>query len=480
METRNLHTKHRRFVQASLVLILLMTMALGACSRPVPKPELVLNPKVVAQRQVTGDLYTRERGQAISPDGKYLLAEQRDAQGVRMVAVSLDSAAAKDVVFATVDPVWTSDNYVSLPPIGWTSPTTCIFLVSGRQSQGPHKDKTGVAIMSADVTKPGAEETGFIELQQGYFHSATFVAERSKLYLHVSRALWEFDFSQKALRLVKGDLPTYDSLFYIRISPTGEYAVYDLHEADKDGLYIVETATGKERPLLPTGETMSFLPQWSPDGKYIAVYTAKQKPGAADLPIWERYQVYQGEDSLLPIASEITVMDPQGTVQKSIKVAGKTLAYATWAQNSTTIGFMAGVPRPPITGDDGFPSDQRPSAVSYDSAMLADVPGTSQEAVRVADLQSLPELTGSPSVNMAFVVPSGKGLFFNAFTEEKAEFWYASRDLPPAKISDGSWQFYGVEPVYEDSIVGVVSFGSKSAVRLTGSQGSLMSQFDHS
>lgn len=81
---------------------------------------------------------------------------------------------------------------------------------------------------------------------------------------------------------------------------------------------------------------------------------------------------------------------------------------------------------------------------------------------------------------MAFVVPSGKGLFFNAFTEEKAEFWYASRDLPPVRVSDGSWQFYGVEPVYEDSIVGVVSFGSESAVRLTGSQGSLISQFDSS
>lgn len=37
-----------------------------------------------------------------------------------------------------------------------------------------------------------------------------------------------------------------------------------------------------------------------------------------------------------------------------------------------------------------------------------------------------------------------------------------------------------MEPVYEDSIVGVVSFGSKSAVRLTGSQGSLISQFDSS
>lgn len=412
METRNLHTKHRRRVHEILVLILLMTMALGACSRSVPKPELVLNPKVVAQRQVAGDLYTRERRQAISPDGKYLLAEQRDAQGVRMVAVSLDSAAAKDVVFATVDSEWAGNNYVWLPPIGWTSPTACIFLASGRQSQGPHKDKTGVAIMSADVAKPGAEEMGFIELQ-GNFHSATLVEERSKLYLHVSGALWEFDFSQKALRLVKGDLPTYDSLFYIRISPTGEFAVYDLHEADRNGVYIVETATGKERPLLPTGETRSFLAQWSPDGKYIAAYTAEQKPEAADLPIWERYQVYQGEDSLLPIASEITVMDPQGTVQKSIKVPGKSLAYATWAQNSTTIGFMAGVPRPPITGEEGFPSDQGPSTVSYDSAMLADVSAKGQEAVRVADLQSLPELTGSPSVNMAFVVPSGKGLFFN-------------------------------------------------------------------
>ncbi len=244
----------------------------------------------------------------------------------------------------------------------------------------------------------------------------------------------------------------------------------------------MDITTGEERPLLPTGATKSFLPQWSPDGNYILAYTASQKPNAAELPLWQRYVVFQGEDSLLPMASSLTVVTPDGQVQKTAQVSGKTLAHARWARNSKTVGFLAGIPRT-AGGGQGFPPDARPGALSYDSAMLVDVSSES-EAVQVADLQALPGYD-DPSIDMVFVDPLGKGLYFVAsiFVDSSlqgSKLWYASKGGEPVEVCEGLWQFAGTEPVYGDHVVGVLSLEDEWVVRLVGPEDShLLADIDN-
>jgi len=65
------------------------------------------------------------------------------------------------------------------------------------------------------------------------------------------------------------------------------------------------TTTGAETCLAPRGETMSFAPQWSPDGRYLAYYTATGKKGNTDP--YNKYDIISGEDAPLPIAAAIQI-----------------------------------------------------------------------------------------------------------------------------------------------------------------------------
>ena len=77
----------------------------------------------------------------------------------------------------------------------------------------------------------------------------------------------------KTARAVKEGLPTYDGLFYSRLSPDASAYVYELHEAASEhGIYLLETATGVQKPFALNGDTLSFYPAWSPDGQYVAMY----------------------------------------------------------------------------------------------------------------------------------------------------------------------------------------------------------------
>lgn len=464
---------------ATVAALLLAASLLASCSSPAPEPKLVLNPAVQATRATAGNLYARDMTQAISPDGKFILVEQRDKQAIKMVAMPLDSEA-KDVVFTTIDPDWASNNYVWLPPIGWTSSTQCIYLVSGWQNQGPHKDKRGISVMMGDTGKGAAEEAAFIDMPGGDFREAMVVAARSKVYLWVSGALWEFDYSKKALRQVVAGLPTYDGLFNFEMSPTGEYAVYDLHEADRNGLYILDIATGKERPLLPTGETMSFLPRWSPDGKHVVAYTVDQKPDAAQRESWDKFEVYQGEDGPMPIASQLTILDPQGAVVKTVRVEGRQLMYATWAQDSKTLGFFTATAAAPQSGAPQY-TEGPSSNLTPEGAMLRDFTRT-DGPVLLCTLNDLPDFRGTlATMYPSFVEPAGKGMFFTAFNQEKSQLLYASNSKAPVKIADGTWLYSGLEPRYDDYIFGVVSTGTKSTAALVGAAGSkTLMEFDSS
>ncbi|MGE5483476.1 MAG: hypothetical protein ACM3X4_00485 [Ignavibacteriales bacterium] len=58
-------------------------------------------------------------------------------------------------------------------------------------------------------------------------------------------------------------MPTYDGLFRPGLSPDGRCYAYDLYEERGNGVHALDV----------DGNTASFYPSWSPDARYMAVYT---------------------------------------------------------------------------------------------------------------------------------------------------------------------------------------------------------------
>jgi Tol biopolymer transport system component len=286
----------------------------------------------------------------MSPDGKHLLLVESSSESQKLVAMPLSAGETKDIVLYSVDARWTQDNSLDYVPLGWLSPGQCLFVSTGWQSQGPNKDKRGAAILAGDVGKASVEEVAFIPLPEGLLHSVRYVAGTGKVYLEVSRAVWIIDAKTGAAKQVKGDLPVYDGMFVAHLSPDASTWVYQLHDVGgRHGIYTLDAATGAEKPLIPNGDTMSFYPAWSPDGKYMALYVVVRSPGATDTT-WNNYGVYPGEDGPLPIGTSIAIVDRSGNPVKTIAVDGKVLAYFKWAWDSKSIAFVAGT-KPASTPD---------------------------------------------------------------------------------------------------------------------------------
>ena len=139
-----------------------------------------------------------------------------------------------------------------------------------------------------------------------------------------------------------------------------------------------------------------------------------------------------------PIAASLTVITPEGEVVKTIEVEGRPRSREV-VPELPDHRFLGSSPRT-WDGGQGFPPNERPSVVRYDSAMVADVLSDAGP-VRVADITSLPGYD-DPSVDLVLVDPSGKGLYFVASTYEAnslkdSKLWYASRDKEPVAVCDG-------------------------------------------
>jgi len=252
-----------------------------------------------------------------------------------------------------------STPYFSYYPVGWISETRCVFAVQGTQTAGPNKGRRGVAVHVADVATGKTSESwevAFIPTKDGTTLSSPVRA--GKAFLQVPGAIWEFVMADQTLRLVKGNLPLGDrhlGQFSPQISPDGKHYMYDRWEDGLAGIYLLDTATGEERLLSGPGESASFYPSWSPDGRLIAAYTAERKkspaPGVEQYPL-NAFDVVYGEEGPLAAGAAITVFDLSGKVVQTVRVEGKWVTHFRWSPDSIHLGFVAG---PVLRGEDILP-----------------------------------------------------------------------------------------------------------------------------
>jgi hypothetical protein len=425
----------------ALVVATVAVMVFGGCATS-EQTELVL-PQAFASIETPGQVRSTPE-HSLSPDGKYILATMSDDGGAHLVLLQLGAEGSTVIEIDSVGRNWLEQAFFSYQPIGWISETRFLCAKVGWQPSGSNKDQRGVILAVGDASTRSFEETAFIPLPSSGVRTL-YVPDRAKAFVDCKTSIWEFDTVQKSLRLVRTGLP--DSPYLNPVpSPTGAYYVYPREDEGREGLYILDTATGEERTLMPNGETRSFYPSWSFDGKYIAVYTVGRKPGAAGTT-WHSYDVFEGEDMAQPVGQAITVLDPQGKVVSSIKVEGKYVTSFLWAGNAHNIALMAGTRQPRVG----------PPSISTDSLWMTRIGGTGQSVPRTLAVIPKNASGGFLTAHAVAFDVAGEGVYYDVY--EKG-VWYARESAEPVRVAEGSW--WGAwapdapRPVIWDGVVALV------------------------
>lgn len=441
----------RTRVVAAVMLLVILAVLVGGC---VSRESL---PRVVYSYQIQGAVWPVAPEAMISPDRKWVLTTRSLPSGLSLVCLPITAESKQPVVVAQADAAWLKERLFGYYPLGWTTPDTVVFMTMGWQNDGPHKGQYGVGVWQASATSAKAEEVGFLPLSQGLVQAAYYVKGKAKIYFHVTQSIWEFDLEQKKMRQVKGNLPSYDGLFYPKPSPNGDYFVYDIYEDDRAGVCLLDVATGEEKVLLSVGDQLSFYPTWSPDGKYIACYTVPRKPGS-NTGTWEDYEVLPSEDGPQPVAQTITIVDTQGKVVQSINVQGKLLSNFKWAEDSKGLGFAVGVRK----------EGQVPT-ILVESLYMATLNDERLDLVELCKVEQMGQ------VDLSYVVVHNcrsvtGDMLCEAWSEKGPEVYYLQRGKQPVKMT-GSLCTPGIAPSSGNSILGVMQQDKNVGLWLFGPEG---------
>ena len=447
----------------AVAVALVLTFVPGCEKVPLgPVTEKVLDPKIVKSFPV--DYWVSSTpNKAISPDGKYAQIVKWGTEANAVVALPLAADGAEsgagDIELFKAKRTDDYGEYVELIGVGWISDTACVFIVSGVQPQGPHEGARGVAAYTADIVTGQAEEIDFIPLEKdrGTLNGAELVAESGKMLIHISKEIWAVDLQTKSTHLVKGELPTYDGLFTPRLSPDGTAYAYRILDDDRRGVYRLDVESGEEKLLAGEGETASFGPIWSPDGKYIAVYTVPKVDDTNDP--WRNYDYYLGEDGPLTIASAVTVLNSDGGVVRTVSLEDKILTNVIWSPDSTRIAFVAGPKRSTNQYDED--GNWAQTSFIWDGIWSADATAQT-EPVRLWDMNPPVDSNQSWATPVSFD-PLGKGVFvqISASDDESTAVWYVGMgkaalqmaEDQPVRVLDGHWEYYPCLPMFGDSLV---------------------------
>ncbi len=476
------------------VFLVAFAAAISACRPPLSESSSISDPKSTypATRGLSGSLWTNHVDRAISPNGEYLLAEQYYNDEVKMLVIPLLSDAEVAVLWDVGDVAVGEDrdrDLISLTPIGWLSDDRCIFAVCGPVIGGARDGDRGIFVLEATLTKrdgsgrsaSSAEDGPIIEAQvkelafvdlpkkRTQISSAALHENGREVVIHAYDTLCSVNLSDNTVKIVKSgpEILETDGLTIPAPSPALNLWVY----RSSDGLRMVNTSTGEETMVFPTGASFSFEPVWSPDGRFVAAYTApKRTEKTAGLTegdsrdqetSWKDYEVYESEPGFHPMGASITVADRQGRIVKEISAEGKTLTQFRWAPDSSHLLFQTCTYRTQLGMSPHDHSKQSLVPIlAYDGVWTASV--KSDEKSQILDMAALKSLqvsdessSGSSAAEDPIFYPyplwaigSDNGLLLQLWTDQGGSIWYVSEGAPPVKVADGGQR--GHYALYED------------------------------
>ncbi len=453
--------------RVGLVVLVVAVCLFAGCVRQDPKPNshepAFLEAVELASGEFEGQILTGSKEGSISPDGKYLLAAVVGDSEESMAVFPLPRETGlleSPTPLYSVDGSWTKEHLVQWLSVGWLSKDTPVFLVHGWQDRGDYKGKRGTAVMTGDLVTGSASVTAFMEIPEVGQVVDEFVLAKGKLIIRAAHKIWSVDLKTGQQRVVREDFPHYGPLFYLAISPGGGHAVYNLYDDDGHGVFIMNLETGEERLLVPGGDTFSFYPAWSPDGRYIMAYTA----GSFTPPEGEglSYSFLPSEDGPLPAADQITVVDVEGNLIRTFSLEGQGpgkeyLFFYSWLPDSKHVLFVSG---PVVQGKWG-----EVKSLAYESVWIGDVSGDGP----VSWCGALLDVADGP-VDYVFPVaalPDSTGALLNVHCGETSVIVRA-KEGSLERITEGWWDWPRLRVTFSDSVAGIVCQDSGCSLWLIG------------
>ncbi|RJQ24971.1 MAG: hypothetical protein C4589_11965 [Peptococcaceae bacterium] len=392
-------------------------------------------------------------GAFFSPDGRWIaFSAVQNSKMQGLWALALDGSSGKLLV--QVEEKERSAGTLILRLLGWTPDNRVVFTRQGTQPDGTHQGKRGISIRVAAPEQGEAQEAAWLPVPTGMVHQVEFLPAQGKVFVHVTGALWAIDLDRGEKKLLRDKLPSYDGLFSPRLSPTGDYYVYELFEPHNKGIYLLNTGDGKEKALAPAGETWNFLPRFSPDGRYLAYYTAPLKAGksARDAQAYYYagdYDILPAEDGPAPVAAGVEIVNPDGNFFASYAVPrapGAKIVNFQWSEDGRHLAFAAGKIKAGF-GENGEIWETA-DAIEWQSLWVADFPG---KPAKVADLPTDP----GAYVQIVKIGPDGKQVHYLVSKQDKSSLWLAREGSTPVEIKSGapgSLNFPYPVPVYGEDI----------------------------
>lgn len=475
-----------------IALAVALAMGLGGCGPGIPEAATSADDTKEAaptERVLAGSLWSNRANQAISPDGKHLLTSQYYGRSERVLVVPLADGGEVTVLRDVAD-ISVGEDIIQCWPLGWLSADRCLFAVCGPSIEGPHEGARGISILEARLAdRAEVRELAFIPLGSGRISSGVLVQEGEEIVIHAWDSLWEFSLSERSTRMVKSGpemLPS-EGLTLPAASPDCGLWVY----RGTDGLRMVDTATGESTLVFPTGDSFSFEPVWSPDGRFVAAYAAPRKDdiagGRSELS-WEDYEVFPSEPGFVPMAGAITIADREGRTVRTVSVENKMLADFRWSPDSSDLLFLTCTYHTEMSMS---PMDHSKEAlvpvIAHDGVWAA--PAVGEKVVQLADLRDLqrsltPNDSSDPTQSRLHVHPvraigSNKGLLLQVWAEGGGSVWYVSEDAPPTRVAEGELRTFEVCPDTGRPVPGLISAGSKTELwMLAAGESRRVTEFD--
>ncbi|MCL5935218.1 MAG: hypothetical protein M1543_01800, partial [Firmicutes bacterium] len=398
----------------------------------------------LASYDVPGGMIDFEPGTLLSPDGRWIAFQvAQKGWGDGLWVMALDGSGGK--LLARVDEKEHQSGRMILRLLGWTRDNRVVYSRQGTQPDGAHRGQQGISLRVAAPGQEEEREAAWLPVPAGMIRQLKFLPGKESVFVQASRTLWQVDLAGGRKTLLKDNLPSYDGLFYPRLSPTGGSYVYELWEPHKKGIYSLDTGNSKEKALALNGETWNFMPQFSPDGSYLAYYAASLKPGrsAASARYAGDYNTVAEEDGPAPVAAGVDIITSGGQKVARLTVPGAMIANFQWAADGKHLAFATGNPGQAGSTTGGT---WEGTAMKWQALWVADRQGKMHQ---VADLL---DLSAGVNIQILNISPDGKQVHYGIINHDKQTLWLARDGSRPVEVAPGagSWRYTVPVAVYGD------------------------------
>ena len=414
----------------------------------------------LASFSIAGGLFGYAQCASISPDGRWIAFQAvKEGRTEGLWVIALDGSGGR--ILDRVDEKDHTAGTLTLQLLGWMRDNRVLFIRQGTQPDGAHRGQRGISLRVAEPDKGEVQEVGWLPVPAGMVRQVQFLPQKESVFVHVTRSLWRMDILQQKVFLLKDKLPIYDGLFVPWLSPTGDYYAYEMHEPLRRGIYLLSIASGQEEPLAPTGLAWNFLPSFSPDGRYLAYYSAPLKAGCTGQDAGD-YDLVPMEDGPAPIASEVHLVSLNEQKVARLAVPGAKIGSIKWSADGRHLVFVSGKM---IKGTDlnkpGLPE------MEWQSIWVADLQG---EVRKIADLPS----GNSGDVYILRVSADGAEVHYLCIEQNKSSLWLARETGLPVEVLPGygSWDYNFPVPAYgnEFFLSRRTAGGSSEVFRVCGAE----------